>query len=346
MILIESLLLTTLLCVCGYATYTDFKTGLIPNKALLISVSAVLVLDILYYSLFQRELVGGFLLNFAVNTFLSILLYAYSFWGAGDSKLMILAGIAVPARFYASNIFSLPIITITVQTFAIAFTYLVIESIILGIIRRDFFMSSKKFTISSLKRIIGSYLLSYTYILLFSFIIRLISSDYLESSSYIVPLCNFFIVFTILNFNFFKKIYVVGSVLMADIILMVIFRSTLPSVIPPVWNLLIIAIVLAFRFLAEKYNYKSISASDAAQGMILSFETILRFNSSKIKGLPLMTTEDFRSRISADEAESIKKWAGTQKTSSEITIVRKLPFAIFISIGVITFLGLRMWIIC
>lgn len=344
MIITESLLLTVLLCTCAYVTYTDFKTGLIPNKALIISAAIVIVLDILYYSFFRSDLIVGFLLNFFVNMLISVLLYSYSFWGAGDSKLMILAGLSIPARFYMSDMFNIPLLTLPVQTFAIAFVYLMAESIFLGIAHKNLFQIKKRnkpaFGINTIK----SYLLSYVYILLFSFIIRFTTGNYLEKNSYIIPLCNFFIVFTILNFNFFQKKYIVLSVLAADVILIILHRNALPSFVPPIWNLLIIAVVMLFRNLAEKYNYKIIKTSSVTPGIILSFETVINFKASRIKGLPIATTEDFRSKISDSEAEAIKRWENSQTGSHEITIVRKLPFAIFITIGILIFLVLRMWI--
>lgn len=346
MILIESLLLSILLLTCIYVTYTDFKTGLIPNKALLISGAAALILDVIYYSVFQRDLFTGFLLNFSVNFLLSVLLYAYSFWGAGDSKFIILAVLSIPARFYSDDIFNIPVLTVTVQTFAIAFLYLAAESVVLGIIRKDFFKFRIKITSKSLIDMLKSYFLSYVYILFFSFTVRSVLINFIESNSYIIPLCNFFVAFTILNFDFFKRKYVIGLAVLADVIMMLIFNKTLSSFIPPIWNLFIIAIVILFRSLAGKYNYKKIPVSDIKEGMVMSLETVVQFKTSRIKGLPKVTTEDFRSRISADEAESIKKWGASNSEANGVIIVRKLPFAIFISIGIITFLGLRMWMSC
>lgn len=345
---LESLMLTVLLLTCGYATYTDFKTGLIPNKIILVSGSTALLLDVLYYLIFQRELILGFLLNFGVISFFSILLYAYSFWGAGDSKLMMLAGLTIPARFYSSGIYNISLITIIVQTFAIAFVYLMAESLVLGIIRKDLFSVriSKKFNGRSLKGLVMNYLVSYIYIMFFGFGISLFLSGHPETNPYITPLFNFFIVFTVLNFSFFKKVYVIGTIAVADAVLMFIFRTSLPSAMPPAWNLILITVVLLFRCFAEKYNYQTIRTSDVSKGMVLSFASIMQLSLSQEKGLPQTTTEDFRSRITEKEAESIRRWGELQKNNQEITIVKKMPFAVFITLGIVTFLGLRMWINC
>ena len=256
---------------------------------------------------------------------------------------MMLGSLAIPARFYASDVYNLPLITVIVQTFSIAFVYLIAESIILGIIKKNFFTVSKHITAQSLKNILKSYFLSYVYILLFNFAFQMILRYNEEISPYIFPLLNFFVVFTVLNFNFFKKIYVIGAAAIADVVLMIILKRSIASAMPPLWNLVLITVVLIFRCLAEKYNYKTISASKATKGMILSISTVMNFNLQKIKGLPQATTEDFHSKLTEDEAEAIRKWSEGQKSDQEITIVRKFPFAIFITLGIGIFLGLRMW---
>lgn len=257
---------------------------------------------------------------------------------------MILCVLAVPARFYASDLYNLPLITIVAQTFSIAFLYLIIESVILGIINKNFFKTNRHLTIHSLKDILKSYFLSYIYILLSNIAFQIVLSYNEEISPYISPLLNFFVVFTVLNFNFFKKIYTIGLAAIADVVLMIVLKKSIVSAVPPFWNILLITVVLIFRFLAEKYNYKTINASKVTKGMILSFSTVMDFQFKKIKGLPQVTTEDFHSKLTEDEANVIRTWSESQKTDQEIIIVRKFPFAIFITTGVGIFLGLRMWI--
>lgn len=344
MIIIESILLTLLLMMCIIVTYTDFKTGLIPNKILVYFGVIILILDTVYYSIFQAELIWGFILNITVNMLFSILLYAYAFWGAGDSKLMILSVLAIPARFYASDIFSVPIIIITVQTFAIAFCYLAIESIALGIIKKDLFNLKVNITKSKILLMLKNYMISYIYIIFFSFVLNFTINNKIAISSYIIPICSFFIVFTVFNFGFFQKKAVIGIFALIDVLLMILFNANVSSFFPPLWNLIVISIVFVFRSLSAKYNYHTIPTSDIKQGMVLSLNTIMQFKSSRGKGLPEITTEDFRSRISSEDADSIKRWGNSKNGSSEIIIVRKLPFAVFITAGIVAFLGLRMWI--
>lgn len=111
-------------------------------------------------------------------------------------------------------------------------------------------------------------------------------------------------------------------------------------------EIIIVLTVLVFKSMAEKYNYEEISAIDVEEGMVLSISTVMLFMNSRIKGLPLKTTEDIKSRITKQEAESIRRWTNSSKGKDKIVIVRKIPFAIFISLGFISYLliGGLLWL--
>ena len=74
--------------------------------------------------------------------------------------------------------------------------------------------------------------------------------------------------------------------------------------------------------------------------MVLSYMTVSSFLKSKVKGLPKYTLESIRTRITSEEAESIRRWKKSKYGKDTIIIVRKIPFAIFICIGFITFFGI------
>lgn len=340
MLILETFLMTLLLCTAGYATYTDFKTGLIPNRLLLISGAAALAADTMYYGIFASFCLECFLVNLAVTVLLSLLLYGYHFWGAGDSKLMMFIVLAMPARYYINSQIPLPALTVTVYTFAIAFVYLTFESVILGIKQKNLFSTGKKVTPAAVMKLVKSYFISYAYILLISFGEMLLPGDLLRNT-YIAPLLNFFIIFTIFSFELLKKWYVVALVTAADIVLYFVFLGSAEGVMPSAFNIIVIAAVLVFRSLAEKYNYKTVKTSEITPGTVLAMSTVMLFQGSRVKGLPTIATEDLRSRISAEEAESIKRWENSKTGKHEILIVRKLPFAVFITVGTIAFLVLR-----
>ena len=76
--------------------------------------------------------------------------------------------------------------------------------------------------------------------------------------------------------------------------------------------------------------------------MILSYATVMKFNSSRVVGLPKTTYEDMRSRLNDEEVDAIKRWRISKNGCEKITIVRKMPFAIFIVLGEIIFFIVRI----
>jgi preflagellin peptidase FlaK len=106
-----------------------------------------------------------------------------------------------------------------------------------------------------------------------------------------------------------------------------------------------LAIVLLFRNLSEKFNYETIPTTTIKAGMILSNFSVIQMIPSKIKGLPTFSTEDMRSRLTIEQVESIKKWSYSKYGLSEVVIVRKIPFAIFMTLGVIVFLLSRLGVL-
>ena len=53
---------------------------------------------------------------------------------------------------------------------------------------------------------------------------------------------------------------------------------------------------------------------------------------SEQTGLPQISTEELKRRITDDEIESIKRWAKSRKIEY-VSIVKKIPFAIFLELG-------------
>ena len=101
--------------------------------------------------------------------------------------------------------------------------------------------------------------------------------------------------------------------------------------------LLVVVTHFSLKF-ADKYNYEWIPTSEVKEGMILSYFAVQQFVNSRVKGLPKETDETTKSRISAEEAAAVRRWETSKYGQEKIMVVRYIPFAIFILIGVITYL--------
>ena len=60
---------------------------------------------------------------------------------------------------------------------------------------------------------------------------------------------------------------------------------------------------------------------------------------SSIEGLPSISTEDLRSKLSIEEISAIRQWSKTENGKSELVIVKKLPFGLFLAVGTILFIA-------
>lgn len=70
----------------------------------------------------------------------------------------------------------------------------------------------------------------------------------------------------------------------------------------------ILLVVLLLRYLVSGYNYAEIETNQVKAGMILSVATVLEFQKSRVKGLPVATNEDMSTRLSEEEADAIRRW--------------------------------------
>lgn len=338
--IVEALLISLLIMTCGYCTYTDIKNGVVLNKVLAVSGCICLVLNTVYYSVFAKEYLKVFIIDFIILFALSVLMYAFNLWAAGDSKLLFLIVFAIPGRFYDTTSATgvAPAIFILAFTFAIAFIYIVAESLFLRLKNKD------KFDIFSFDKAAGflkNYFVCSAYIFAINYLVILIFPDFFQNNSSLISLIGLFISIIIYKYDFFFRWF---SILAAFLVAVGAFTaySIMNGFILPDFKVYIyLAIILVFRFSSEKYNYKQIPTSAVKKGMIISAATIYSMSRSRIQGLPTGATEDMRSRISEEEAESIRRWETSKYGQSEISIVRKTPFAVFMSLGVIAFFIFR-----
>lgn len=345
MIIVESLLITILVCTCIYASITDIKSSIIPNKLLLISGAICLVLNTVYYSFFAKQYFVTFIVNFAILVLLSILLYAFNLWAAGDSKLLFLIVFAIPSRYYFTEmaIGLAPAIFVIVFTFSISFIYVVCESIVFRIKNKD------KVKLSISKSGIFNYLKNYLYctiyIVMLNYLIMLLFPQFAATNASLITIFNLFVTIIIYKYDFFFKpiVLIITSVIaITAVVVNGIFNGFYP---PDIRVYLYLAIILFFRNISEKFNYDTIPTSTVKKGMILANSTVAMMIPSRIQGLPEFSTEDMRSRLTEEQVDSIRRWETSRYGLSEITIVRKIPFAIFMAIGSILFLIIRMGVI-
>lgn len=336
MIAIEAILLTILLMLLMIAGYTDCKSSIIANRLLVACSLVAIPIDALYYFLWGRPYLPAFFLNLVLLTAISVAFYCYHLWAAGDSKLLFVVGLLIPGRFYTFGRMGLASgFSIVVFTFSSAFIFVIFESVWLILKNRI----KLKLSLPSMDwwRILASYVAMVAATTIFNLLLHLLPSNILTSNPLLVTAIDFLAVLTLIQLRdkISTKWLIVIAVSLWSL-LVVANMVDLGGVISPQSWLVVLAMILC-RWVTERFNYQTIPTVEVRAGQILSAATVIGFTTSRVKGLPSGMTEDLRSRITEDEAESVRRWATSAQGKESIIIVRKIPFAVFIGIGTLCF---------
>jgi len=101
-------------------------------------------------------------------------------------------------------------------------------------------------------------------------------------------------------------------------------------------NYIMVVVLLIFQMTIKTILYEEIKIADLKKGMILSTISSMMMQNSRVRGLPSVSTEDLKSRLTEEQVNSICRWSKSRKIET-ITIVRKIPFAIFIFSGFLSY---------
>ena len=340
MIICEALLLTNLIVLLANTSYTDCRESIVKNRTLAKCGIISLVLDGIYYAIFASDYLVFAAANLLLLSITAIAFYCYHLWAAGDSKLLFIVAISIPGRFYSFwDIGLWSSFAIIVLTFSIAFIYVIIESVVLGIKNKNLFKLTfgRPHWIES----IVSYFSMVGSIMLVNLLLSLLLKETYNSDAVLGTAINFLVVLSLIHIRNkvrFQPLFCYTIALWLLILALVLFKVIHLSATLDVKSWLLVLCIMAVRMVAEKYNYRTIPTGEARKGQILSAATVIGFKPSRVAGLPSGITEDLRSRITDEEAESVRRWEHSALGQPYIIIVRKIPFAAFIGIGTILFL--------
>ena len=323
-----------LIATCIISVITDFKDGKIYNRNLKLALVPGILLVIVYYVVIGFDF-RMYLLNFLSAFIIGVLFYVFKIWGAGDSKLWFLVNIIFPIELYiVTDYMVFPSVFLLAVIFIEAYAYVLLESVFFRILKKDkgFIRPREKFTVNRFFDLIFS-------VILISFIymgISFLLGQYFVVNRIFFSLLGLLIAYKVTNLEFKNKRKITIVLAIAYLIVMFCFQSKTDFRMLFMSCFIVFVSMGASRF-SERYNYCKIATKDVKENMILSFITVQEFSASRIKGLPKYTDESTKSRINAEEAEAVRRWEGSKYGQKEIIIVRHLPFAIFILVGVLTY---------
>jgi len=333
--IVEDLMILLMLAFCIYASVSDIRHGIISNRFILIFISSAILLDCIYYIFIAPEMLTSFGINVAIICCIAAVMYASHSWAGGDCKFLIAIGLAYPAKCYLYFMDNNYTFYLSVcLAFIAAFFYLFIDAIAVAL------KGTLKINIQTVKagllQFIKNYFSVMLYIVAINLIYSCIISAFFQIHSLILTAVYMCAALCISSFNTLKSRALLIAVSVFDVAMSLIFW-----VIPintNVINYLLILFAVFFRIIVANQNYKEIPTGNVEKGMILAAVSTITFPQSKISGLPNISKEDLRSRLTESEAQSVRNWENSKYGSHTVLIMRKAPFAIFITIGVLCYL--------
>lgn len=329
MIYTEIALGTVLLALCVVNSISDCTKGVIYNKVLLwISIFAVLA-DGLYYGFFVTDLLKEFLLNLAIVTTISLILfYTHSFAG-GDCKFTIVCALLYPARFYVVyGKTNLTLIFAICIAMFLGYAFLVIAAAAGLVTRRN--KISGNYIKAYLLNFLKSFVFATVYISLLVIAAEVFQQKVFDFNVWILRILCITLAWCVGKFSFFKKWYAVIPAY-AVLVFLCVWKKTLPFSTD--FGSYAFAFLLMICQMIGKTNlYYDVPVCEIKPGMILSTMSSAIMQGSRVRGLPGLSREDLRDRLTEEQVDSIIRWARSRQIEV-LAVVKKIPFAIFISLG-------------
>lgn len=339
MIVCEAILITIIAFLGFCVTVTDMQHGVIKNKFLAAAFTMGIFVNVIYFYLYCTDYLKIYFINLCFMSALSIALYAFHFWTAGDSKLLICVTSLFPARFYGGNQLSvIPGISAVIFIFLIAYGYIIIDSLVQFLKGKKFY-SGGKVTFGKIKLFFINYMICLLYLRVIKIFFQHVAGVFYYQNYVVFSFINIFIVILIYRIPILKRWYVIISV----VIINGVFGEQFSWNQANMMNYAILLFVLVLRYLVSGYNYQDIPTEKVEEGMVLSYTTIMKFLPSRVQNLPQKTNEDMSTRLTKQEAEAIRRWKDSKYGEDCITVVRKIPFAFFIIAGEWTYFLIRIF---
>lgn len=332
---IDICLILICLSVCILSAITDIRYEKIRNIIILPAISVAFIMNLISSIIIGNW--GIFLTNFCFMSLFGLILYGTHYMGAGDSKLLSCVAAAMPVCFYENRIHGwFGEILVLIHIFVVCMIYILGESIYIRAVLKNKGSPIGNFNI---QKFLIAYFKGLIIITLINQLLWILFYDFYIENQYAVMLLNCLIAIKLPEIKLFNHLYVMIPLIVIEVIIL-LATNYVQRFIDSDYRILIIFLIFLIirRLLVDRYNYKTVPTSEVKAGMILSIQSTILMSKSKVKGLPGISTEDMRSRLTEEEAESIHRWEKSKYGAKEVSVVRYLPFGFFISAGTIIFI--------
>ena len=330
----EYTLLLLMFCLGVIAAVSDIRTGIISNKIIAWFALCGVVTDTIYYGMLAPDTIEIFFLNVVSTTVISFCLYYTHAIAGGDCKLIPVLSLLYPAGMYLE--YGGSSITLFIALcFAIFFGYLYMLFAAIWKLVTDESHINKTYIINTVKIFAKSYFRATLFVMFLNLFFAIIDRNFLHVDAWIVWVTCIITAWISGRVRILRNRVLIGLVLAADFGL-AIYMKVIPFSLNPRTYLFTVVLLLC-QMMIRTNLYEQIQTSRIKKGMILSSVSSILMQNSKIAGLPGISTEDLRNRLTEDEAESVRRWGKSTKGTKEISIVKKIPFAIFLAMGYVCY---------
>lgn len=334
MVIIKYALLIMLAAVCCISSYTDIRDGVVRNRLLLPFFTGALVLDMILYGFMARDIAVLFLVNAGVSILIAVILFYSNNFAGGDCKLIAVISALYPATSYLTYHES----KITLF-FGIAFSiflgyvYLLLSSVVKLITGRN--VIEKGYISSFIKNYFKSYLSALLYVTFVNLIFVLLQYYAVEFTTWLPWFFCILVAFLFPRFRILKSRTAIIGILITDIVLAIYLRVIPFSLNPETY--LITAFFMLAQMTIRTNIYEEIDTEKISKGMILAAGSSMMLQGSRIAGMPGLSSESLKDRLSESQAVAVREWGASRTGQKKITVIKKIPFAVFLSLGYLSY---------
>lgn len=326
----------TILVICLISIFTDLKYGIIRNVHLLIFGTIAIGLNIISSFCNKDIEKSEYLWSVIISIIISLILYFTKIWAGGDCKLYLVIVLSMPYCIVSKQTYGVSwIIFVPIIAFFVGYLFIIVDSILHKIRKRE--NKDKKENI--LKKSLVGFIRYLKYYLAIILINRILSMIYVGLNitivnQWIALIINVAIIIIIGKLDVLKYKSVVLTLMIVDIAIGVLdidWLFTRQTIL--IWIAIIISNIL--KNFADSYNYEDIDIDKVRAGMILSTTSSVILVNDKLSRFKKVSDETLKSRLTEEDVEKIYDVSTKRKYLKQVSIVKKIPFALFISVATI-----------
>ncbi|MCK4539539.1 hypothetical protein KAU09_00110 [Candidatus Parcubacteria bacterium] len=336
----------------------DIKTRKIKNKNIIFGLCCALILNLILFALIKLQLIDSlnnflykeyyiaFLINLFISVIITIILWYFNFWAAGDGKFFIMFCSLMPIIFYKSHVIGyFPSFTFLFNIYIPVFLFIFLKSIVY--FAKKIFEFFKKI---NLLRVFKDFLTKKTYDILLSyfsllFLLVMFSNMIFGLLSEIRFLGLAIIALSFFFYSHLQKFYKKNKIISYFTVLLFLWFALCNKVNIIELSFSIGSFMLIFNFIKifirdflEGSELTQVKIIDLKPGMILSRDSVKMIKNEKNlfeKILPL-----YIDGLAEKQIHLLKNYKFHEDKIEEIdhdfsclTIYKTFPFAPFIFIG-------------